>query len=78
MKCTSVSHVEQAPLLVDGRVPLPVGHVHAARVRQDLVFQPHVSAIRPYDERRLSVRFADGSKVVSSRAGSQSLRKMVR
>lgn len=38
----------------------------------------HVSAIRPYDERRLSIRFADGSEVVASRAGSQSLREMVR
>jgi hypothetical protein len=36
------------------------------------------AAIRPYDERRLSVRFADGSEVVASRAGSQSLRDMVR
>jgi hypothetical protein len=32
----------------------------------------------PYDERRLSVRFADGSEVVASRAGSPSLREMVR
>jgi DNA-binding LytR/AlgR family response regulator len=37
-----------------------------------------VSAIRPYDERRLSIRFADGSEVVASRAGSQQLREMVR
>jgi hypothetical protein len=32
----------------------------------------------PYDERRRSVRFADGLEVVASRAGSQSLREMVR
>lgn len=38
----------------------------------------HVSTIRPYDERRLSVRFADDSEVVASRASSQSLREMVR
>ena len=38
----------------------------------------HVAAIRPYDERRLSLRFADGAEVVASRAGSRALREMVR
>lgn len=46
--------------------------------RAHIVNLDHVSAIRPFDERRLSVRFADGSEVVASRAGSQSLREMVR
>ncbi|MBB4638136.1 LytR/AlgR family response regulator transcription factor [Longimicrobium terrae] len=46
--------------------------------RAHIVNLDHVSSIRPYDERRLSVRFADGSEVVASRAGSQSLREMVR
>ena len=46
--------------------------------RAHIVNLDHVSAIRQYDERRLSVRFADGSEVVASRAGSQSLREMVR
>ncbi len=46
--------------------------------RAHIVNLDHVSAIRPYDERRLSVRFADGSEVVASRAGSQQLREMVR
>jgi two-component system LytT family response regulator len=46
--------------------------------RAHIVNLDHVSAIRPYDERRLSVRFADGSEVVASRTGSQSLREMVR
>ena len=46
--------------------------------RAHIVNLDHVAAIRPYDERRLSVRFADGSEVVASRAGSQSLREMVR
>jgi two-component system LytT family response regulator len=46
--------------------------------RAHIVNLDHVSAIRPYDERRLSIRFADGSEVVASRAGSQSLREMVR
>jgi two-component system LytT family response regulator len=46
--------------------------------RAHIVNLDHVSAIRPYDERRLSVRFADGSEVVASRAGSQLLREMVR
>lgn len=46
--------------------------------RAHIVNLDHVSAIRPYDERRLSVRFADGTEVVASRAGSQSLREMVR
>lgn len=46
--------------------------------RAHIVNLDHVSAIRPYDERRLSVRFADGSEVVASRAGSQTLREMVR
>ncbi|HEY0023987.1 MAG TPA: LytTR family DNA-binding domain-containing protein [Longimicrobium sp.] len=46
--------------------------------RAHIVNLDHVSAIRPYDERRLSIRFADGSEVVASRAGSQTLREMVR
>ncbi|MBW3655389.1 MAG: LytTR family DNA-binding domain-containing protein [Gemmatimonadetes bacterium] len=46
--------------------------------RAHIVNLDRVSAIRPYDERRLSVRFADGTEVVASRAGSQSLREMVR
>jgi DNA-binding LytR/AlgR family response regulator len=46
--------------------------------RAHIVNLDHVSAIRPYDERRLSIRFADGTEVVASRAGSQSLREMVR
>jgi two-component system LytT family response regulator len=46
--------------------------------RAHIVNLDHVSAIRPYDERRLAVRFADGTEVVASRAGSQSLREMVR
>ena len=46
--------------------------------RAHIVNLDHVSAIRPYDERRLSVRLADGSEVVASRSGSQSLREMVR
>ncbi|HEX6037680.1 LytTR family DNA-binding domain-containing protein [Longimicrobium sp.] len=45
--------------------------------RAHIVNLDHVSSIRPYDERRLSVRFADGSEVVASRAGSQLLREMV-
>jgi two-component system LytT family response regulator len=46
--------------------------------RAHIVNLDHVPAIRPYDERRLSVRFANDSEVVASRAGSQSLRGMVR
>jgi two-component system LytT family response regulator len=46
--------------------------------RAHIVNLDHVSAIRQYDERRLAVRFTDGSEVVASRAGSQSLREMVR
>lgn len=46
--------------------------------RAHIVNLDHVSAIRQYDERRLAVRFADGSEVVASRAGSQSLRGMLR
>jgi two-component system LytT family response regulator len=46
--------------------------------RAHIVNLDHVSAIRQYDERRLAVRFADGTEVVASRAGSQSLREMVR
>ena len=46
--------------------------------RAHIVNLDHVSSIRQYDERRLAVRFADGSEVVASRAGSQSLREMVR
>jgi hypothetical protein len=49
-----------------------------ARAPAHIVNLDHVSAIRPYDERRLSIRFADGSEVVASRAGSQALREMVR
>ncbi|HEY7766587.1 LytTR family DNA-binding domain-containing protein [Longimicrobium sp.] len=54
--------------------PASFRRVHRAHI----VNLDHVSAIRPYDERRLSIRFADGSEVVASRAGSQSLREMVR
>jgi len=54
--------------------PASFRRVHRAHI----VNLDHVAAIRPYDERRLSVRFADGSEVVASRAGSQSLREMVR
>lgn len=54
--------------------PVCFRRVHRAHI----VNLDHVSAIRPYDERRLSVRFADGSEVVASRAGSQLLREMVR
>ncbi|HEX8455041.1 MAG TPA: LytTR family DNA-binding domain-containing protein [Longimicrobium sp.] len=54
--------------------PASFRRVHRAHI----VNLDHVSAIRPYDERRLSVRFSDGSEVVASRAGSQSLREMVR
>jgi two-component system LytT family response regulator len=54
--------------------PASFRRVHRAHI----VNLDHVSAIRQYDERRLSVRFADGSEVVASRAGSQSLREMVR
>ena len=54
--------------------PASFRRVHRAHI----VNMDHVSAIRPYDERHLSVRFADGAEVVASRAGSQSLRKMVR
>jgi two-component system LytT family response regulator len=54
--------------------PASFRRVHRAHI----VNLNHVSAIRPYDERRLSVRFADGSEVVASRAGSQSLREMAR
>jgi two-component system LytT family response regulator len=46
--------------------------------RAHIVNLDHVSSIRQHDERRLAVRFADGSEVVASRAGSQSLREMVR
>ncbi len=48
------------------------------RVHRGISNLDHVSAIRLYDERRLSVRFAAGPQVVASRAGSQSLREMVR
>lgn len=60
---------------LDARLdPRRFARVHRAHI----VNLDHVSAIRPYDERRLSVRFADGTEVVASRAGSQSLREMVR
>jgi two-component system, LytTR family, response regulator len=54
--------------------PASFRRVHRAHI----VNLDHVSAIRQHDERRLAVRFADGSEVVASRAGSQSLREMVR
>lgn len=54
--------------------PASFRRVHRAHI----VNLDHVSAIRQHDERRLAVRFADGSEVVASRAGSQLLREMVR
>ena len=59
---------------VQGVEPGVLSRVHRAHI----VNLDHVSAIRPHDERRLAVRFADGSEVVSSRAGSQPLREMAR
>jgi two-component system LytT family response regulator len=44
--------------------------------RAHLVNLSHVVSIRRYDERRLSVRLDDGSTLVASRRGSQTLREM--
>jgi len=44
--------------------------------RGHLVNLAHVVSIRRYDERRLSLRLDDGSTVVASRRGSQTLREM--
>ena len=46
--------------------------------RAHIVNLDHVSAIRPYDERRLSVLLADGSDEVASRSRSQYLGGVVR
>ena len=46
--------------------------------RVHIVNLDHVVRHPPVRRARLSVRFADGSEVVASRAGSQSLREMVR
>jgi two-component system LytT family response regulator len=42
--------------------------------RAHLVNLDHVREVRPFDERRLVIRLADGSEVVASRTGSQRLR----
>jgi len=44
--------------------------------RAHLVNLAHVVSIRRYDERRLSLRLDDGSTLVASRRGSQTLREM--
>ena len=44
--------------------------------RAHLANLSHVVSIRRYDERRLSLRFDDGSTLVASRRGSQALREM--
>jgi DNA-binding LytR/AlgR family response regulator len=76
-ECTGLEVLERA-----AHRPAPVFTTaypeYALRAFAHIVNLDHVSAIRPYDERRLSVRFADGSEVVASRAGSRSLREMVR
>jgi two-component system LytT family response regulator len=44
--------------------------------RSHVVNLDHVRLMRPFDERRLEIELADGSKVVASRAGSQKLREL--
>lgn len=44
--------------------------------RAHIVNLSHVTSIRRYDDRRLSVRLDDGSTIVASRRGSQSLREI--
>jgi two-component system, LytTR family, response regulator len=46
--------------------------------RSHLINLTHISRIEPSDERRLAVVFADGSRVVCSRAGSSALRQHAR
>ena len=46
--------------------------------RSHVVNLAHVSRVVPHDERRLAAEFADGSRVVCSRAGSASLRTRAR
>lgn len=45
--------------------------------RSHLVNLAHLVSVRPYDERRLGIRMADGSTVVASRRGSQALRELM-
>lgn len=45
--------------------------------RSHIVNLAHVSSIRRYDDRRLTVELADGSSLVASRQGSKALREMI-
>ena len=45
--------------------------------RSHVVNLDHVASMRPYDDRRLVVYLRDGSEVVASRSGSQSLRDLI-
>lgn len=45
--------------------------------RSHIVHLAHVTAIEPFDERRLTVRMADGGSLTASRQGSQLLRRLM-
>jgi DNA-binding LytR/AlgR family response regulator len=45
--------------------------------RGHMVNLAHVTKIEKYDERRLLIRLADGSKLVASRRGSRTLREVM-
>jgi two-component system LytT family response regulator len=52
--------------------------VHFRRVhRSHLINLNHLSSMQPYDERRLLLVMADGSKVLASRGGTQELRGLI-
>lgn len=59
---------------LEERLP-PVDFVRVHR--SHVVNLAHVASIRRYDERRLEVRMEDGSSVVGSRQGSQSLKALM-
>ncbi|NNM34365.1 MAG: LytTR family transcriptional regulator, partial [Gemmatimonadetes bacterium] len=44
--------------------------------RSHLVNLAHVVSIRRHDERRLTLRMADGSEIVASRGGSRTLKEL--
>ncbi|MCG8435067.1 MAG: LytTR family DNA-binding domain-containing protein [Gammaproteobacteria bacterium] len=45
--------------------------------RAHIINLEKVAGIRPYDERRMEIELSNGSKIISSRAGAESLRELM-
>lgn len=75
-------HTAAGTYLLDTSLTALAGRLDPQRFvrihRSHLVNLDHVSALRPFDDRRLEVVLTDGTRVVASRAGSRRLRALAR